>query len=393
MSAIPFKVDILDTCNDLALWTKVNNTTGRDVEESTLYTKFSDRSFRFYDTTRSSNIMAEKAIAHTFMPRDGIGIVSYAHTPALGDSTWLMTQGSDNATFASGNRWQRLAAGHFEASRGWSLFPITFGSTTVPGGSPTVNLAYVGLRVGLSATASLDRECFIDSIIRYRSRPCVLISLDDGTVTSYSVGHAAASARGIPLAHFVDPAAIGSSATYLTRAQLREMLAAGDVIGAHNNVTGVWDTSPNQIPADFAAVGMLTGERCLHGSYPNGRYGQAAATHDLVQEALEAIDARSCRTIANNLLFPGVYSPLYLPGGINLNTDTSLAAATARVDYAIQYGLTATFYGHKFAVAEDSTTWATSKWHGLLDHIAARRKQGLIDTPSLDEWFVGRAAA
>lgn len=379
-----YTVTVIDDCSDLSGWTKVNGTSGRDVEESTDYVLNGDASLRYYDTTRASNIMTEKALAHSFASDDRLGMIYYIETHGAGDTSGFMSQGSDNAgTFTSGNRWQRLQL--YTQTRGWAVMPFSFGETTVLGGAPTIATAYQAIRIGLTTNASFDREIYIDSIVRYRSRPKVIITFDDGKESQYTEAFAYAEPLGVPLTLFVPPSSLGGSG-FLTRAQVLEMMVAGCDVGAHSQTANAWET-PSQIKVDADGVAQLTGNRTRFGSWPNGRYGQTQGNWDACEDGARAAGLDGCRTIGTSPLAPFAFSPYYMQGGPSLTTGFTVSAALAHIDKCIKHGLTAVFYGHVLDTAAAADTWAIADFRSLIDGIVTRRKQGLIDAVTLSQWW------
>lgn len=384
MSGPDYSLTVLDNCSDLSSWTKVNNAAGRDVVESTDYVLNGTKSFKYNDSTRTSNVMTEKAIAHDFKSDDRLGVIYYVRTHGLGDSSGFMCQGSDNAgAFASGNRYQRLQL--YTQSRGWAVMPFSFGETTNLGGSPTIALNYQALRVGLTTNASFDREIYIDSIVRYRARPKVVITFDDGKESQYTEAYSYAAPLGIPLTLFISPSKIGATG-FLTQSQVMEMLGAGCDIGAHSQGFGAWEV-PSQIKSDADGVAQITGRRTRWGSWPNGRYGQSAGNFEACEDGARAAGLDGCRTIGSSPLAPFAFSPYYLQGGPSLDSGLTISAALAHLDKCIKHGLTAVFYGHMLAAAAAAETWSIADFRSLIDGIHARRRQGLVDAVNLSEWY------
>lgn len=385
-----YSIDVIDDCSDLSGWSKVNNTTGRDVEESTDFVLNGDASFKYSDTTLSSNIMTQKAIDYAFTPDDRLGIIYYVNEHGQGDTSGLMSQGSDNAgAFTSGNRWQRLQL--YTQSRGWGFLPFAFGETTVLSGSPAITTAYKAIRVGMQASVSVARTMYIDSIVRGRSRPKVIVTFDDGKASQYTDAFAYAEPLGVPLTLFIPPSNIGTDG-FLTIAQVREMMAAGCEIGAHSQAVAAWET-PAQIKADADGVAQITGIHARFGSWPNGRYGQGSGNFDAVEAGAQEAGLVGCRTISTAPLAPWAFSPLYLPGGPSLQSGTTLEAALAHIDKCIKHGLTAVLYGHELAESADSGVWAIEDFQSLIDGIVTRRNQGLIDAVTLSQWWTPKRPA
>ena len=335
-----------------------------------------------------------KDIAHSFKQDDRLGLLMYVPARASGITMGLTVYGSDQVSLGAGGtgRWTivpGLSSNGMGTERyGWNFYPISFANTGVTSGAPTIALDYLSMRFSILANAGAAREFYLDSLIRYRSRPTVVITFDDGFDDAYTQAHDYAVAAGIPLTHYLIADNIGAT-NYITKAQAQAMQSAGDQLAAHGAVSGSWEDDVTTIATDVDALNQLFGDRFTHGAYPGGGYGDAAGNHLAVQAACADAGLVSCRTVASALLAPICHSPYVLPATVNLQTGTSLQDAKDEVDRAVKHGLTCVIVGHKLESSAAASTWAIADWQALIDYIALHKKMGLLDTKTVAQWWAG----
>ena len=267
---------------------------------------------------------------------------------------------------------------------------------TVVDGAPSWQNNMRSFRVRMDSSGTLARDVDFEGAFTGGQRPAVLISFDDGWGTSFTVGHAEARRRGIPLAHFLIHNLLGF-AGYITLAQAQQMRDAGDYLGLHGELR--WDQNPARIASDVAGLRAL-GIDTRHAATPEGQLGDGLSwlTTKAALQAAGVLSNRLTATVAPLFASPvlrGVNDPYTMPG-YPLNNQITLAQARAAVDLAIESGGTCIFYAHKIDAVADSLTWVTSDYIALLDYIQQRRAEGQIDTPRYDLWFddrVGRNPA
>lgn len=388
-----YELELIDNCSDLSSWTD-GSSGDCTVEESTDFVKFGTKSLKFTapDDTAGSNCILTKDIAHSFKQDDRLGVLYYIPVRHPSVTNGAVAQGADGSAYGGTNKWQSTM---FAEAQGWWFNPLSFADTTTGAGSPTIALDYASMRFRLNGHANgVTKQYYLDSIFRYRSRPHVIFTFDDGHITSYDEGHSYANAAGVPLTHFVMPSQLnGTNASFYRTAQALEMAAAGDEIGAHAVGTRAWEVDPNDIVTDVDSIRQITGLPIHHGAYPNGGYGETDGNFAAVQAKCEEAGLLSCRTVKVRHIFPGAFSPYVLPIGCSLESGTSLADAKGVVDKAIKHGLTAIILGHKLDATADSEQWAISDWQDLIDYVALKRKQGLIEAKTISQWWAGDSRA
>ena len=386
--------DVIDDCSDLSSWAYTHAAQPNISEnEDPAYIINGDKSFYFQADANGSSPVAyiEKAIVHTFKQDDRIGIIMHSPNRPEGTTSGFQAFGGTSSPYG-GNKWRAdFGSGSTIGSeiQGWQLHPLEFGNTTVDGASsPTIALDYASMRLRIQAHTTLPRDFYIDSVVRWRSRPTVIFQFDDGDETSYTEGFAYTNAAGIPLTHMLSHTLIGGSG-YVTVQQALEMVAAGDEIGVHGSGTNAWQVSPSQIVTDAAAIRDLLGVEARHGAYPNGAYGRLEGTYQAVQAKCAEANLLSCRTVEKALLCPGAFSPYTLPVGVNLSSSVSLAQAKTAIDRAVKLGLTIIVTGHILEVSAGADTWAIADWQALIDYVVTLRDKGLVDTKNISEWWRG----
>lgn len=386
--------DVIDDCSDLSSWAYTHAAQPNISEnEDPAYIINGDKSFYFQADANGSSPVAyiEKAIAHTFKQDDRIGFVMHSPNRPNGTTSGFQAFGGTSSPYG-GNKWRAdFGSGSTIGAevQGWQLHPLEFGNTTVDGASsPTIALDYASMRLRIQAHTTLPRDFYIDSVVRWRSRPTVIFQFDDGDETSYTEGFAYANAAGIPLTHMLAHTLVGGSG-YVTVAQALEMAAAGDEIGVHGSGSNAWQVSPGQILTDADGIRQLLGVPGLHGAYPNGGYGRSTGSYAAVQRKCAEAGLLSARTVEQALLFPGAFSPYTIPVGVNLSSSVSLSQAKAAITRAEKLGLTIIIIGHILDASAGADTWAISDWQALIDYIALHKKMGLLDTKTVAQWWAG----
>lgn len=386
---------ILDDCSDLSSWTISNTNANRTATEDVVLVKNGDKSLHMACTASAVATMTlTKNIDHSFKQDDRLAVSAYIPFDPAGTTVGFSLFASTAQNFGAGDKYvARMDANLHHGERvGWGLYMFSFDDTAVNSGSPAIDLDYQSIRLGLTAHASYAREIYIDAVMRYRARPTIILQFDDGRDSSYTEGFSYAQTNGIPATHYLIASRLDTS-TFLTTAQAREMLAAGDEIGAHGDGTsGVdsWGDTPSSIVTDTDAIDQVMGIKTRTGAYPQGDYGVATGGTDAVFEKCEEAGLTTCRTTVQGMLYNGYYSPYTLPREVALGNATTLTEAKAQVDRAIKYGGTCVISGHKLeATAADASTWAIADYQALMDYIVLKRKQGLVDCKTIAQWLAG----
>lgn len=267
-----------------------------------------------------------------------------------------------------------------------SLQPIWVpkASWTVLDGSPTWANDMLSYRVRIDSSGSEERAWSLNGIFMGGERPACVITFDDGWESSYSIAHAQAQKRGIPLTHYLIYNLLGT-ANYITLAQAQEMRSYGDYLGLHG--ASRWSDDLSRIDSDVAGLNAL-GIDTTHAAYPEGAVGTGRAW-TATMDKMEAVGVKTARLAGGSSPTLRGIGDLLAMTSYPLNNSITLVQAKAAVDTAIAAGGTIFFYGHKIGAAADSLTWTTADYTALLDYIAQKRLDGVIDVTTVDKWYDG----
>lgn len=217
---------------------------------------------------------------------------------------------------------------------------------------------------------------------REKSRPCVIVTQDDGWDTSYTVAFPITQARSIPVSHYLIYNLIGT-AGYITLGQAQTMRDGGDYLGLHGALR--WDQDTTRIASDKAGLVAL-GIDTAHAALPEGQIGDGT-TWNATVAALDAAGVKSSRLAGGATPTLRHRTHRHCITSYPLNNTMTLANAQAAVDAAVESNGTVIFYGHKYGATADSLTWATSDFTELMDYIQTKRAAGLLDTKTIEQWW------
>ncbi len=250
-------------------------------------------------------------------------------------------------------------------------------------GSPNFSNPWLSWRFRIDGNATDIRDWALDGIIVGKSKAKILITLDDGFDSAYTIGHVEARKRNIPLTHYIIASQLDQSG-YMTTIQVQTLITDGDYIGLHG--ANSWGDNPDRIASDKTAL-LATGlSDCKHGAYPGGDVGWGE-DWQITHAAMTAAGVLTGRMTSGGTVQLPRYSNLLGLLSYPLNNTMSLNEAKAVIDLAIDSGGTVIFYGHKFDSTADSVTWVTSDFQDLLDYIDSKRSSGLIDVVTIDDWY------
>lgn len=294
---------------------------------------------------------------------------------------------SHSAGFASGVGRVQLPGKLNTQAFGKSAEWISNSDWTTLDGTPNFSNDWLSWRFLISSATQDSRDYVIDGVVvpSKKTKAKVLLTLDDSAATGYTIGHVEARKRGIKLTHYAIAQFLGST-NYQTLAQVQEMHAAGDTIAVHG--AEQW-TDISKLENDLAALNALGSiVNTEHGAWVAGVFGTGYGVADVIAAA----KARGLKTIrktsasGHGVFLPGYQELGALPAK-PLSNNTSLVQAKSWIDQAIASGGALIFYGHKFGAAADATTWVTADWIELLDYIAQKAADGLIDAVTIDELY------
>lgn len=377
----------IDVHDDLAGWT----TSGTDADSvielvsshhnGRYAPKNGSAGIRLWKNAVSGVLVCRKNISWSFAQDDNLCMAVYVPqvNTTAGSATGLDMYFNEGANYTGGARLRRLFDGGYfgRPQVGWNLFPIHFGDCATAIGTPAQNMTWQTYNINCIGTASYVREFIVDSVGRYRAKPAVCITIDDGEQTARTVGHAVAAAAGVPTTQFIAPHKFGASG-FVTPAQVLQMYAEGSEIGAHSFGIGTWNDNDWDIAASVNALEQTLGLPILTASWPEGDYGTGSRTDELIDLA-QAAGLRLVRNSDPGIVYRGFFNPYMVPRCVSLSNTGTLANAQAAIQRAIKTGGVAVITAHKFGAVADSITFPTTDYETLISYIANLRNQGLVD--------------
>lgn len=291
------------------------------------------------------------------------------------------------------------------------LVPVTFRGTdmTLTGGAVDWT-SIKNIRFRVSSNGAAETVRLHGMYLNRRCNPAVLVTMDDGNAEVVAAA-AIANPRGIPLTCYLIPDLIGASASYMTEGELEGLVSAGNVMASHQNETfpAYLDTYGEAAMLDYvgSAVSWVNarGWHGYHFAYPGGQF------NDRIQAIMRRAGCLSARSIRGQSYvasperwsaggsYEGVKSTVngvpdwYQVMASPLNSGQSLTNAKAALDTAIARGESLIYYGHKIGAVADTVTWTTSDWTALMDYIAQKVSQGLVDAMTIDEYYAAYTGA
>lgn len=376
---------VLEKFQNIADWSVVNAANTKASTNTDGAGPFSTNAIRFTAAAiASQNATVTKDITFNMNGLDGFWMLTDVHNRMTTAQVGLTLYASHEAGLAGAvGRFtcvNPISAGAVSLQPWW----VPKASWSVLDGAPNWANNMLSFRARIDSTPIEARDFSLCGIFSGGARPTVMITLDDGWDTGYSIGFVQAQKRGIPLTHYLIAEEIGTAGN-VTLAQVQEMRAAGDYLGMHG--TDRWDLDVTRIATCAAALQAL-GIDTAHAAYPEGQIGYG--TNWLATEAaLSAAGVKTARLAGGSSPTLRKVGDPYALTSFPLAAGTTLAAAKAAVDLAVTSGGTVIFYGHKFGAVADSLTWVTADYTALLDYIAQKRFDGLIDVTTIDRWWDG----
>ena len=381
---VGLSVRALERFDTLSNWTVANNgALGSITQVNNGRGPFGSRGLRFTASVGSgSNSSATKNLRFNQNTLDGFWLVSDVHFQQTASEVGITMFASTAADLASGTG--RFNYPNVIPANAVSLQPywLPKSAWTVLDGSPAWTADMLSIRVRLDSSTTEVRDWSLLGAFAGGARPTVIITLDDGNDSSFTIGHAEARRRGIPLTHYVIPQLFGASG-YITLSQAQQMREAGDYLGLHGAQR--WDQDISRLRADVLAC-QAAGIDIEHGSWPEGQTGRG---YSWVQnfEALRGFGVKTCRLAGDSRPTLRSIGDPYALNSYPLSNSITLSNAIAAVTTAEQSGGTVIFYGHKFGAVADSLTWVTADWQAFLDHVYQRRLVGAVEVVTIKDWY------
>lgn len=311
-------------------------------------------------------------------------------------SNFLLYVGSSG--FAAFSNWTYSFAAADKQYNGWHFIDTQPDNWT--GGTPTdFTIAQQDFKIRCTPQASTVAVCYLDSIeVGQWNRPKLLLTYDDGYSASWTDAFGIQYANGLGLKAnlAITAAQIDANATWLSSAQLAAAYAAGNDLVTHgeHGASGVATNGANAVldgilfNRNFLETrGYTRGSRFY--VYPNGFYQLSAGDQWILNQLKIAGMLAARGTVTPVTMQPKVGSQnLYQLPIIGMQAADAPATVIASIDLLIRRGQTSFLMFHEIVAAGAATTQVNSADHKtVMDAIALRVRQGLLDVPTCSAWW------
>lgn len=274
---------------------------------------------------------------------------------------------------------------------GWTKIVFSKADFRNEGGA-SWNSTMSDMQVGVFGDNSTGFSATFDALsVDELTRPKVILSFDDDYSTTYDHAYPYMKRYGLKGSVYTISTTVGSPG-YTSVSQLNEMYNYGWDICNHtathpdmSKLTQRQAEAEIQQCADFIkAHGWTRNQGYMHLAYPHGRFslpvlnadtalGLATARGTLPQRQANALDARY-------LLYTLPIDPTY-----------SRAQVMAEVDKVISSGGVLQLNFHRLTTSRPTATidWLQADFDAVVDYLAAKRNAGVLDVPTLTEWYNG----
>jgi peptidoglycan/xylan/chitin deacetylase (PgdA/CDA1 family) len=211
--------------------------------------------------------------------------------------------------------------------------------------------------------------------------PMVVITLDDGLATDYTNAFRLASARNIPLTHYVRVDKIGKVG-YLSWEQIKKMLAAGDAVECHSyNHRDLTTLTEQEIRAELEAVNAAFEAQGLtapgHHAYPYGAHN--ATVRSIVAEYRDT--GRGCGGATEIITHWEQDIDWFQLKAVALHR-LDIEDIKGLIDDAIVNGKVLIFYTHRVTDDPSDLDINLDTFKEILDYIVS--KNGAIEAVTID---------
>lgn len=333
----------------------------------------------------------------------GAGFGMWVHIPAGTTNTSIVIFVANDAGGFAGGNWANKTYTLIEgrendldgtnASPGWQwiyLKPSDFTS-----GTPSVAFGDIDtIRVNV---VPADSVITLDGLyLNCRARAKCVVGFDDAyddimgaDVQDYM------SARNIRGTAYLNKRTIDAGVGSLTLANIEELYTVdgwdmGNHLVIHEDVALKTDAEYaaeiTEVTAWLNSNGWMRASD--HMAYPIGNF--VRGTHDVIAEQMGMKTARSIQATLLNYHNSSPYNLYYL-WSKGVNESITAANMTLKIDQAIEAGNTCMMYFHGFAAVADNATlkWAIADFQTVMDHLALKQEQGLIDSLTISQWYDG----
>lgn len=384
-----YNFGVLENFSNISNWTLTASTpASANIAQTSILNGVGPACFNVKTAVASGiNAMINQDRTFNLNSKGGLWILWTNNYFVTGTTQGMTLSLSHSAGFASGVGRVSAAGRLNEGMFGKTAEFISNSDFSTLDGTPNFANNWLSLRLLVSSATQDSRDYTLDGIVfpSAKSKAKIIFTLDDCTDTGYSIGHAEAFKRAIPLTHYIIASAV-DDVGHSTTTQLNLMKSRGDYIGVHGFVE--WASDSAVLEADISALKTQGIADLEHGAWPNGIIGTGTAPESVIAAA-KSLGLKSIRktSAGGNGCFLPAYQEMGCLPAKPLSSSMSLVNAKAFVDKCITSGGALIFYGHKFGAAADATTWVTSDWQALLDYVAQKRLDGLCDCITIKQMY------
>ena len=339
------------------------------------------------DNANYSNVVKSSGI-YPLMTSDGVLVVTaylVNGTPAGADDRLEIRLSSDNFSTKSiiGNVYLK----HYK--KGWNYLAIPCTKFTSGNGELiSSQMNYLNMRLH-NAGGGESVEIYIGGIwYNPRARPKLIIDFDDGFDSVYDTAYPYLSSNSLVASVSVIKDRV-DTAGYCTKAELTTMYNAGWRMTTHGDVQHSELVTQAAIVADINANKAYVAENFpgeeQHYIYPGGSVVEDISFAALTQVGM----ATGRRTDHTYECVVNGYGDLRAMAAQPMSHAAGLNALKDYVDDVIRCGLTLVLYGHKVvsSISDANNEILDTDFQLLVDHIALKRDQGLIDVVTRADWY------
>ena len=339
------------------------------------------------DNANYSNVVKSSGI-YPLMTSDGVLVVTaylVNGTPAGADDRLEIRLSSDNFSTKSiiGNVYLK----HYK--KGWNYLAIPCTKFTSGNGELiSSQMNYLNMRLH-NAGGGESVEIYIGGIwYNPRARPKLIIDFDDGFDSVYDTAYPYLSSNSLVASVSVIKDRVGT-AGYCTLPELTEMHNAGWGMTVHGDSQHSALVTQEAITTDINANKAYIAAN-LPGSEQHYIYPGGSVLEDTSFSALTAAGMVTGRM--TDQVYECVvngYGDLRAMAAQPMSHAAGLNALKDYVDDVIRCGLTLVLYGHKVvsSISDANNEILDTDFQLLVDHIALKRDQGLIDVVTRADWY------
>lgn len=233
---------------------------------------------------------------------------------------------------------------------------------------------------GGEASIYLDALHMIDA-----DKGNVMFTMDDASITQYSVAYPMMQAYGIPGNIAVIPSTVGTDG-YMSKRQLRKVYEDGwDLMNHTNSHVDLTTLSKEEQKKEIEKGtqwlnnhGFTRASHCV--VYPYGK------SNEDTYEVMDALGIPFARSIEYGIETSPT-TDKYQIKVINLTQDVTVDTAKKEIDTAIATGNTVIFLNHKFGDEDDPMYYSEEKFEEILQYTKEQIDSGHLQALTVSEWL------